>query len=144
MKMLNWIFLSLFIAIYVTTPSYASDYPKIVTSALETYKRTGFDEAFKIWMNGSPLENDKTSLMNVRGGMTQVETIYGKMIGYELLKSYQISSATIRTYVVLFYEKGPLFMYLDCYKSPKGWIIPELQFHTQAQVILPKELLFNK
>ena len=76
MKMLNWIFLSLFIAIYVTTPSYASDYPKIVTSALETYKRTGFDEAFKIWMNGSPLENDKTSLMNVRGG-TRIGTREG-------------------------------------------------------------------
>ena len=92
-------------------------------------------------MKGSPLENDKTSLMNMKGGFTQIETIYGKMVGHEIIKNYQITESVIRTYAVLLYEKGPLYLYVDCYRSGENWLIPEIQFHTKAQMILPKELI---
>lgn len=136
-------FIALSVLLIASSAS-AVDPPKIVTEAFDAYKNEGFNKAFDIWMKGSPLENDKTSLMNVRGGMTQIETMYGEMIGYEIIKTYPFTKYTIRTYALVLYEKGPLYMYIDCYKSNKGWIIPELLFHTKAQMILPSDLIHEK
>jgi len=136
----------LLVLLLVSAPvaCFALEPPKIVTDGLDGYKKSGYDEAFKIWMKGSPLENDKTSYMNMKGGMTQIEAAYGRMIGYEILKSVNMSPSTTRTYAVILYEMGPLFLYMDCYKSPKGWIIPEIQFHTKPQMVLPQRFVFGE
>ena len=130
----------------VLTVSYAfaESPPKIVTNAFDAYKTKGFDEAFNILLKGSPLESDKTTFMNVKGGFTQIETMYGKMIGYEILKSIKISNSTIRTFAEIRYEKGPLFVLIDSYNSPTGWIVPIMRFHTNAESILPEEILLKK
>ena len=124
--------------------SYAEETPKIVIDAFEAYKKSSFEDAAKIWYKGSPMENDTTTKMNLKSGITKIETIYGKMIGYEVLDFLKISPSTNRTYAVILYEKGPLFMYVDCYKSPNGWIIPELVFNPRAHMILPREVLFEQ
>ena len=89
----------------------------------------------------SPLENDKTSLMDMKGIITQVESIYGNMIGYEIIKTIKITSSLNRVYAELNYEKGPVFMFIDCYKSPNGWIIPLMRFNAEADKILPDDFL---
>jgi hypothetical protein len=137
-------FLLILLLVCAPVTCFALEPPKIVTDGLDAYKNSGNEEAFKIWIKGSPLENDKTSYMNMKGGMTQIETIYGKMIGYEILKTINISHSTTRTYAVMLYEKGPVYLYADCYKSPNGWIIPELQFHTKPQMVLPQSLFFGQ
>ena len=38
--------------------------------------------------------------------------------------------------------KGTLYLYADCYKPKDNWLITEITFHTKANMILPKELLF--
>ncbi len=143
MKMLRLICFSTIILL-LTTTAYAIEPPKIVTEAFDAYAKEGFDKAFSIWMKGSALENDTTSLMAMKGGFTQIETAYGKMIGHEIIKVYQITKFNIRTFAVILYEKGPLYLYVDCYNYGDNWIIPELQFHTKAQMILPNELLYKE
>jgi hypothetical protein len=125
----------------ISSSTFAADAPQIVVDAFKAYQSDGFEKAFSIWMKGSPLENDKSSLMSMKGGFTQIETAYGKMVGYEIIKVYQITKHNIRTYAVILYEKGPVYMYVDCYKSHSGWIIPELQFHTKPQMVLPGDVL---
>jgi hypothetical protein len=118
--------------------------PKIVSYAFDTYKTKGFEEAFKVLLKGSPMESDKTTLMNMKGGFTQIETMYGKMIGYEILKSIKISNSTIRTFAEVRYEKGPVFVFIDSYNSPNGWINPVMRLHTDAEKILPEAILFKE
>jgi hypothetical protein len=124
--------------------SYAEDVPKLVTNGLDAYKATGSTEAFAIWLKGSPLEADKTTMSSLKDSFTQVETMYGKMIGYDILRTVKISSRTNRIYAEIQYEKGPLFMYIDCYKSLNGWIVPMMRFHTDADKILSNEALSGK
>ena len=130
--------------IWAVSYAFAESPPKIVTNALDVYKAKGFDEAFNILLKGSPLESDKTTFMNVKGGFTQIETMYGKMIGYEILKSIKISNSTIRTFAEVRYEKGPVFVFIDSYNSPTGWIVPIMRFNTEAERILPDEMLYKK
>jgi hypothetical protein len=124
--------------------SYADDVPKLITSGLEAYKTTGSAEAFAIWLKGSPLEADKTTMASLKDSFTQVEAMYGKMIGYDVLRTVKISSRTNRIYAEIHYEKGPLFLYMDCYKSPNGWIVPMMRFHTDADKILTAEVFGGK
>lgn len=126
--------------ILLSAVSYADDAPKIVINGMEAYKTTGFEGAFGIWLKGSPLENDKTTMTNLKGALTQIENTYGKMKGYEVLRVVKISSSTTRTYAEIRYEKGPLFLYVDCYKTASGVIVPMMRFHTEADKILPEDI----
>ncbi len=129
---------------FFATASHADDVSKLVTGGLEAYKATGSADAFAIWLKGSPLEADKTTLSSLKDSFTQVETMYGKMIGYDVLRTVKISSRTNRVYAEIQYEKGPLFMYIDCYRSPNGWIVAMMRFHTDADRILSNEALNGK
>ena len=124
--------------------SSAEEVPKLVTSGLEAYKTTGSAEAFTLWLKGSPLEADKTAMASLKDSFTQVETMYGKMIGYEVLRTAKLSSHSSRIYAEIHYEKGPLFLYMDCYKSLNGWIVPMMRFHTDADKILTADSLSGK
>jgi hypothetical protein len=128
----------------LSTTASAQEVPKMITQGLDAYKASGFSEAFSIWLKGSPLESDKTTMMNLKGAFTQIESMYGKATGYELFRTTEISQSTTRVYVEIRYEKGPLFVFFDCYKSSNGWIIPMMKFHTEADKILPEDLLKKK
>ena len=140
MKLLKITSISILL-ILISTVSYAEDPPKIVTDGFKAYIESGFEAAFNTLLKGSPLENDKTSMMNLKGGFTQIEAMYGKMISYEILKVIKITSSTNRTYTELQYEKGPLFLYIDCYKSKNGWVVPMMKFHTEADKLLPDNIM---
>lgn len=136
--------IALIVVIFVSATAYADEIPKMITDGFNTYKKSGYESAFNVWLKDSPIENDKTTMMNLKGSFTQIETMYGKIIGYEILKSVKLSSSTIRIYAEIPYEKGPLFMYIDCYKSQKGWIVPIMRFHTEAENILPDDVFSKK
>ncbi|HXY54696.1 MAG TPA: hypothetical protein VEM40_08505 [Nitrospirota bacterium] len=138
------LFATLIVLFFTAVTSYADDVPRIVLDGLNAYKSAGFTEAFNVWLKGSPMESDKTTTMNLKGGFTQIESIFGKMIGYDVLKTTNISPVTNRTYIEINYEKGPLFLYFDNYKSPSGWIIPTMKFHTEADKILPSDMINGK
>lgn len=115
--------------------------PPIVTAGLEAYQKSGFKAALDVWLKGSPMESDKTSLINTTGAIASIETAYGKMTGYEVVKTVSLSPSTLRVYVVIDYEKGPLFASFYCYKSKDGWIIPKFQCHTDVERVFPESLL---
>jgi len=128
----------------MSTTAFAQEVPKIVTQGLDANKASGYMEAFSIWLKGSPLESDKTTMMNLKGAFTQIESMYGKATGYELLRTISISQSTIRVYAEIRYEKGPLFIFFDCYKSSNGWIIPMMKFQNEADKVLPEDFFKKK
>ena len=138
------LFIASLLLILLSSFAYADEVPKIVINGMEAFKTGGFGGAFDIWLKGSPLESDKTTMMNLKGNFTQIETMYGKMTGYEILRSIKVSSSTSRVYAEVRYEKGPLFMVIDCYKSANDWIIPMMRFETNADKILPEDIFTKK
>jgi hypothetical protein len=53
----------------------------------------------------------------------------------------QFSKSTQRIYVAAKFEKGVAWMSFDCFKSEKDWIITRLDFETNANLILPANIL---
>ena len=87
------------------------------------------------------MENDTTTNINMSGLLGQIETAYGKMVGFDVLRVVIVSPALQRVYILVKFEKGPVYAAFDCYKTPAGWIIPILNLNTKASEVLPANLL---
>jgi hypothetical protein len=75
------------------------------------------------------------------GTLNGIETLYGRMTGFDPLRTVVVSRSLIRVYVLIRFQKGPLYTAFDCYKAQDGWIIPSLNWNTKPDIILPKDLL---
>lgn len=124
------------------TSCWASDLPPVVKVGYDTYIAKDLAAAFDVWMRGSALEGDKTSRLQLLGGLSQVESAYGKIESYEVLGSYDLSTRLKRIYVVSYHPKGPLFAYFDLYKGKdESWVVYMFFFNTKPNEILPRELI---
>ena len=94
-----------------------------------------------IWLKGSPLETDTTTRVNVTGGLAQIETVFGKMIGFEPIRTVSIAPSMLRVYVLLKFERGPVFFAIDCYKAEKDWTVAFIDFNSKPSSVLPADIL---
>jgi hypothetical protein len=117
------------------------DVPNIVTDGLNAYQKSGGKAALAAWLKGSPMENDTTTSISTAGLLGQIETAYGKMVGFDVLRVVIVSPALQRVYVLIKFERGPVYASFDCYKASAGWIIPILNLNTKASEVLPANLL---
>ncbi len=112
------------------------DIPDIVLSGLNEYKSNGADAALRAWIKGSPIDNSIEALSQANI-LRQVETMYGKYIGYNLVISKNISASTKLIILTMNYEKGPLFVQYIVYNAGKGFVIPQFNFNTKLDSIMP-------
>ena len=115
--------------------------PDLITKGLAAYEKSGGKEAMAVWLKGSALEGDTTTRMNVAGGLAQIEAAYGKMIGFEPVRTVSVTPSMLRVYVVAKFEKGPVFFAFDCYGAEKEWITSFIDFNTRPATILPPDTL---
>lgn len=135
-------YISLLVILFCVGPARAqSDVPVIVTDGLVAYQKSGGEAAMAVWLKDSPIETDTTTRINVAGGLAQIATAYGKMIGYEVLRNVSIAPSLRRIYVLGKFEKGPVFFAFDCYKADKNWTLPLINFNTKPNAILPESML---
>ena len=136
--------LSLFAAaILALSPGLKADdaIPDIVTKGTEALAKEGAAAAIDVWLQGSPINSDSAGKSKLLGGMSAVQDLYGKPLGFELIESFAMTPSLTRVYGIITYEKGPLYARWDCYKSAGGWIVPEFLVNTTAEQVLPQSLL---
>jgi hypothetical protein len=135
-------YMTLFVILFCVGPVRAqSDVPTIVTDGLVAYQKSGGEAAMAVWLKDSPIETDTTTRINVAGGLAQIATAYGKMVGYEVLRTVSIAPSLRRIFVLGKFEKGPVFFSFDCYKADKSWTLPLINFNTKPNTILPEGML---
>jgi hypothetical protein len=112
------------------------DFPGIVSTGLKEYKDNGPEAAIKAWIKGSAVETsvEAQSQANL---FRQVETLYGKYIGNELVMTKEINKTSSMVYLTLNYEKGPVFASFLVYKNGGNTIIAMFNFNTKPEAILP-------
>jgi len=115
--------------------------PDIVSNGLNAYLKSGAKAALDIWIKGSVRESDSETRIKFLNAMIELETSYGKMIGWELIRVVTITPSTRWVYGVAKFEKGPVWMSFQCYNPAGHWILPGFDLNTKASVILPPDLL---
>jgi len=114
----------------------------IILSGLQAYKDKGPDDAVKAWIKDSPLDGNKDALTQANN-LRQVQDYYGSYRGYEVIGSKDLTAKIRIVYMVLDYDKGPLFAKFVIYRADLGWILTNFLFNTKEDAVLPTAVRTN-
>ncbi len=111
--------------------------PKVILSGLDAYKAEGPEAAVKTWIQGSAIEGSKDALSQANL-LREVQDYYGAYKGFDVIRSRNLSPTTRFIYIILDYEKGPLFAKFVVYRVEQGWILVSFTFNTKLEAIAPE------
>lgn len=124
----------------VVQESYSS-VPSIVSDSLQLYREQGAEAFIKSILKGSPLEGDEGSAKELER-MRVVEKYYGRMQQHNFVNVLKVTSFYKKVYIILQFEKGPVFCSIDCYYTSKNiWIVSAFAFDTDIARVFPDILL---
>ncbi len=115
--------------------------PPIVLTGLQAYKDHGPDEAVRAWIKGGPMEGSRQVLVQANN-LRDVQEIYGGYRWFDVVSVRSIASRTRIVYLVLNFERGPVFAKFNTYRSEQGWIVVSFEFNTKENIVFPPEVLF--
>ena len=133
---------SLRVALFLTAAVGAAqtpELPPVVRAGLEAYKHQGAAAAFHTWLLGSPIP--EAQILSTKAAFDQMEIGYGHMVGYDVLRVLPLGPHVSRTYVAMLYEKGPVYIFFDCYRGADRWTMTAFYFHTRPDSVLPRSML---
>jgi hypothetical protein len=110
--------------------------PPIVVLGLEAYKSNGPEEAVRTWIKGSGIDGSKEALSQANV-LLQVQEFYGAYRAFEIVSTKDLSPKTRVIYLVLNFEKGPLFAKFVVYRSGQGWVLAYFNFNTKEELVFP-------
>jgi hypothetical protein len=116
-----------------------SEVPTIVTRGFERYQQGDLSGALDLWLTGSPIVGNGSAKAQMLGGLAPVESAYGAVLGHDIVDVVDIGAHVRRVYAVVRLERGPLYVYFECYQTGDTgtWIVPTLMFNTKVQDIFP-------
>jgi hypothetical protein len=110
--------------------------PSFLLSGLNAYKEKGPDDAVRAWIKGSAIEDSKDALSQANV-LRQIQDYYGAYQDFDVVITQNLSPRTRVLYLILNFEKGPLFGKFVAYRTDKNWILAYFNFNTKEQLILP-------
>lgn len=114
--------------------------PPIVAKGFVEFQKNGTLAAMGVWLDGSARDNDDDQ-DRATARMNSLQGLFGRMLGYELIRVVPLSPSTKRVYAAVKFEKGVAWMSFDCYKAEKDWIVSRFDSGTNANQILPPNIL---
>jgi len=110
--------------------------PPFVVAGLEEYKNKNLEEAVKIWLKGSTSEG--MGINRRAEPLRKYVEFYGAFQSYELMSTRVFSARSRVLYLILHFEKRPVFARFEVYRSDLGWILlGEYEFNENPDKILP-------
>ena len=110
--------------------------PPFILAGLNAYKDKGPEEAVRTWIKGSPIDGSKDALSQANI-LRQIQDYYGAYQGFEVARSRELSPRARIVFLILDFDKGPLFAKFDIYRTEPGWILTSFTFNTKAEAVLP-------
>ncbi|MEW6086813.1 MAG: hypothetical protein AB1498_00665 [bacterium] len=115
--------------------------PSIISDSLQLYREQGAEAFVESILKGSALEGDRSSTEELER-LKRVEKYYGKLLSHKFINILKLAQWYKKIYIVLQFEKGPVFCSIDCYYTSKNiWIVPAFVFNTDIEKVFPGVLL---
>jgi hypothetical protein len=130
------------IALFLSSAAFgqAVSVPPIVAKGFTELEKNGSLAAMGVWLAGSSRELDQDQEF-ATARLNQIQGKRGRMMGHEIVRVVSLTPSTVRVYAVVKYEKGIVWMSFDCYLAGKDWIIDRFDCSTNANQILPPNIL---
>ena len=125
-----WMVLTLFLTSGLVFSEEKSSAPRIVEKALKQYGVKGSEGFMHTLLGGSPVDTGQ-NVQFLAGELKQVETAYGKYMGYGGVRKVVVSPLTALFFIVIHYEHGPLFSISTLYGEVGKEVVVGFDFHTE-------------
>ena len=132
--------------LFALAPSYSSaqtkpPVPELINQGLNAYAQSGLNTALQIWLQNSLLDRD-TLLRGELAALKRADAAYGLFESGEVMRVAVITPRVTRVYLVMYYERAPIWAWFDLYRTRSGnQVISDVFFSPKVQVILPAELI---
>lgn len=114
--------------------------PRIVVDGLEKYQFSGAAVAVPVWLQfGGPRIQERAA--GYVDALREAEDYYGKFVGYHVVDSQKLTPATSVVYLVLNYERGPLFARFRVYEYKNTQYVTEFATALTVEAVFPERLL---
>lgn len=115
--------------------------PHIVIDGIIAYHDKGPDAAVQTWA-GNSSQFIRAAAQQQAETLRSAQTAYGSFRDFEVLGTQDLSQRVRIVYLVLNYDKGPIFGRFNLYHSvDQGWLVTKLNFNTIPDTILPVTML---
>lgn len=115
--------------------------PELINQGLNAYAQSGLNTALQVWLQNSLLDRD-ILLRSELAALKRADASFGLFESGEVMRVAVITPRVTRVYLVLYYERAPLWAWFDLYRTRSGnQVISDVFFSPKVQVILPAELV---
>lgn len=115
--------------------------PDLINQGLNAYAQNGLNNALQTWLHHSLLDRN-TLLRTELAALKFADANYGLFEKGEVMRVAEITPRVTRVYLVLYYERAPLWAWFDLYRTRAGnEVISDVYFSPKVQVILPADLV---
>lgn len=127
----------------LVSPAYAAGdgaTPPFISVGFNEYSRYGAEAGWAGWKidYGEKQAQKKASFLDAA---KNVEKRYGRMMGFELIHTNEISPSYKNVYVLWRFEKAPQFCFFVCYRAKDEWRILDFVFGDDPRAYLPTSVL---
>ncbi len=113
--------------------------PRIVADGLEKYQFSGAAVAVPVWLQFGGLRIQERAA-NYIAALREAEDYYGKFVGYHVVDMQRLTPATSVVYLVLNYERGPLFARFRVYEYKNTQYVTGFATALAPEAVFPERL----
>jgi len=110
----------------------AEPLPPVLVAGFKAYLEKGPEDAVRVWIKGSGIDDSKDALSQANS-LRQVQDFYGSYRSFDVFKTRMVTSRVEAFYLVMNYDKGPLFAKFFFYKTEQGWVLVNFNFNTKEE-----------
>ena len=123
------------------------DFPAVVRAGFDAYSAKGAEAAWTAWgLEGGQKAIGQAAQWTAEDKVKFVATLsdatktYGKMLGYELIRTFDVAPSYKTIHVLWRFEKKPLFCMFVCYRGTSDWRIVNFFFGSDPREFLPDSI----
>jgi hypothetical protein len=111
--------------------------PRIIHQGIDLMRSDNCAEAFDLWIGHWP-DPQKSQMAD---SCSVLQENGGTLHGYDVLKVVTLTPHVSRVYLVLLYQKQPIYFMLLSYKPEQAWTVNTINWNTDPDKVIPKDLL---
>lgn len=125
--------------VVVPRPLAAQDeLPRIVHQGIDLMRSGNCTEAMDLWIGHWP-DPQKSQMYD---SCAVLQELGGTLHGYDVLRIVPLTSHVTRVYLVLLYQKQPIYFMVLVYKpGEQAWTVNTINWNTDPDKVIPKELV---
>ncbi len=114
--------------------------PPAASEGLDLLVKGRADSAVQLWSRGWTGPEDVGKRQQVLDAFRQLPQMAGRPLGYDLIRMVDVTPHLRRAYFLLRCQRQPVYLLLVLYQAQDEWTVTTINFHTDADHVLPTNL----